>query len=73
MPCVRRGYDRGMHRFCSDAAVVKAHSPFLSFNVEDMDRTVRKLLSLGAELDGPIKYLSHGKVRTRVSFQQLRV
>lgn len=34
----------------------------LSFTVADMNSTVTKLMSLGAELDGPIKYEIHGKV-----------
>jgi hypothetical protein len=34
----------------------------LSFTVPDINSTVSKLMSLGAELDGPIKYEIHGKV-----------
>ena len=40
----------------------KGYSPFLSFNVKDMDDTVLRLLSMGAELDGPIKHPPQGKV-----------
>lgn len=40
----------------------KGYSPFLSFNVKDMDGTVLRLLSMGAELDGPIKHPPQGKV-----------
>lgn len=32
------------------------YSPFLSFNVTDLDATVTTLLSLGATLDGPIRF-----------------
>ncbi|XP_059654214.1 uncharacterized protein LOC132300923 [Cornus florida] len=34
----------------------------LSFTVTDIHTTVSRLLALGAELDGPIKYEIHGKV-----------
>eukprot|EP00249_Psilotum_nudum_P003734 c17224_g1_i1 orf=417-764(-) len=40
----------------------KSYSSYLSFNVTDLDRTITKLLCLGAELDGPIKHEIHGKV-----------
>ncbi|EPS67197.1 hypothetical protein M569_07582 [Genlisea aurea] len=38
------------------------YSSLLSFTVADINSTVTKLMSLGAELDGPIKYEIHGKV-----------
>ncbi|CAM6110495.1 unnamed protein product [Calypogeia fissa] len=44
------------------ASAMSSNSPFLSFNVTNMESTVTRLLSMGAELDGPIKYPSHGKV-----------
>lgn len=34
----------------------------LSFTVTDINGTITKLMNLGAELDGPIKYEIHGKV-----------
>lgn len=34
----------------------------LSFTVLDINNTVAKLIALGAELDGSIKYEIHGKV-----------
>lgn len=34
----------------------------LSFTVDDISSTVTKLMALGADLDGPIKYEIHGKV-----------
>ncbi|KAJ8459818.1 hypothetical protein OPV22_032744 [Ensete ventricosum] len=46
----------------SDITMQKGYSSMLSFTVADMNRTVTKLMSLGAELDGPIKYEIHGKV-----------
>mmetsp|Transcript_31178 Transcript_31178/g.43214 ORF Transcript_31178/g.43214 Transcript_31178/m.43214 type:complete len:120 (+) Transcript_31178:183-542(+) len=45
-----------------EAFISTGYSPFLSFDVDDMDATVQKLLQLGASLDGPIKYPTHGKV-----------
>jgi hypothetical protein len=47
----------------SDLQVTKGYSPFLSFNVTDMDSTVMRLLSMGGELDGAIKHQPQGKVK----------
>ncbi|QDZ17766.1 glyoxalase/bleomycin resistance protein/dihydroxybiphenyl dioxygenase [Chloropicon primus] len=38
------------------------YSPMLSFNVEDLQGTLTRLLSLGAHMDGPIRYPTFGKV-----------
>ncbi|KAK3024258.1 hypothetical protein RJ639_043634 [Escallonia herrerae] len=46
----------------SETVVQKGHSSLLSFTVTDINNTVSKLMALGAELDGPIKYEIHGKV-----------
>ncbi|XP_010925792.1 uncharacterized protein [Elaeis guineensis] len=46
----------------SDLAMQKGYSSMLSFTVADINSTVTKLITLGAELDGPIKYEIHGKV-----------
>ncbi|KAH0653952.1 hypothetical protein KY289_031630 [Solanum tuberosum] len=46
----------------SDIVVQKGYSSLLSFTVDDINNSVTKLLALGAELDGPIKYEIHGKV-----------
>ncbi|KAK7358554.1 hypothetical protein VNO77_00487 [Canavalia gladiata] len=45
-----------------DTVVQKEYSSLLSFTVTDINSTVNKLMELGAELDGPIKYEIHGKV-----------
>ncbi|KAL1326472.1 hypothetical protein AAHE18_13G231800 [Arachis hypogaea] len=37
----------------------KGYSSLLSFTVTDINTTVTKLMALGAELDGPIKYEIH--------------
>ncbi|KAJ9148016.1 hypothetical protein P3X46_030115 [Hevea brasiliensis] len=46
----------------NDHIVQKGYSSMLSFTVTDINSTVTKLIALGAELDGPIKYEIHGKV-----------
>lgn len=48
--------------FFSENVVQKEYSSLLSFTVADISSTVTKLMALGAELDGPIKYEIHGKV-----------
>lgn len=48
--------------FNSDTVLQKGYSSLLSFTVTDINSTVTKLMALGAELDGPIKYEIHGKV-----------
>lgn len=42
------------------------NSSLLSFTVTDINQSVTKLMALGAELDGPIKYEIHGKVMTKI-------
>lgn len=46
----------------SDIVSQKGYSSMLSFTVTDINSSVTKLMALGAELDGPIKYEIHGKV-----------
>ncbi|KAK1420219.1 hypothetical protein QVD17_21633 [Tagetes erecta] len=46
----------------SEVAGQKGYSSLLSFTVTDINKSVSKLMALGAELDGPIKYEVHGKV-----------
>mmetsp|Transcript_78 Transcript_78/g.160 ORF Transcript_78/g.160 Transcript_78/m.160 type:complete len:119 (+) Transcript_78:88-444(+) len=46
----------------SEAHCTTGYSPFLSFDVPDMDSKITHLISMGAVLDGPIKYPTHGKV-----------
>lgn len=49
-------------KFDSDQSTQKEYTSLLSFTVTDINSTVTKLMALGAELDGPIKYEIHGKV-----------
>jgi hypothetical protein len=49
----------------SDQSTQKGYTSLLSFTVTDINSTVTKLMALGAELDGPIKYEVHGKVLSR--------
>ncbi|CAN6179250.1 unnamed protein product, partial [Urochloa humidicola] len=51
-----------MHTNDSNLATQRVYSSMLSFTVPDINSTVSKLMALGAELDGPIKYEIHGKV-----------
>ncbi|MED6156463.1 hypothetical protein PIB30_014684 [Stylosanthes scabra] len=51
-----------MHSPLEKEVTQKAYSSLLSFTVTDINSTVTKLIALGAELDGPIKYEVHGKV-----------
>nr|BAX25128.1 hypothetical protein [Oryza brachyantha] len=46
----------------TNLASQRVYSSMLSFTVPDINSTVTKLLSLGAELDGPIKHEITGKV-----------
>ncbi|XP_050230256.1 uncharacterized protein LOC126679301 [Mercurialis annua] len=46
----------------NDHVMQKGYSSMLSFVVTDINTTVTKLMALGAELDGSIKYEYHGKV-----------
>ena len=47
---------------CREAKCSAGYSPFLWFEIPDMDDTVPRLVSMGASLDGAIKYMSYGKV-----------
>ena len=38
------------------------YSPFLNFNVDDMDMIVGRCVQMAADLDGPIQYPAMGKV-----------
>lgn len=46
----------------SEAQLGIGYSPFLNFDVDDMDSTVARCVQMGANLDGPIQYPAHGKV-----------
>jgi catechol 2,3-dioxygenase-like lactoylglutathione lyase family enzyme len=46
----------------SEALLGVGYSPFLNFDVDDMDMTVARCVQMGAHLDGPIQYPAHGKV-----------
>lgn len=46
----------------SEAQLSVGYSPFLSFDVDDMDGAVARCAQLGGKLDGPIQYPAHGKV-----------
>jgi len=46
----------------SEAQLSVGYSPFVSFDVEDMDSTIARCVQMGGHLDGPIQYPAHGKV-----------
>ena len=48
--------------FCREAQLTTGYSPFLNVEVADLQNTVEKLLPLGAQLDGPIRFIPQGKV-----------
>ena len=51
-----------LNRVEGEAPATTGYSPFLCFNVEQMDKVIYKCIEMGASLDGPIKYPSHGKI-----------
>nr|XP_043613227.1 uncharacterized protein LOC122585182 [Erigeron canadensis] len=52
-----------LHSPSNETAVAqKGYSSLLSFTVTDINSSVTKLMALGAQMDGPIKYEVHGKV-----------
>nr|XP_025884017.1 uncharacterized protein LOC101256249 [Solanum lycopersicum] len=59
---VKLGFQSFLSDVNSDIVVQKGYSSLLSFTVGDINNSVTKLMALGAELDGPIKYEIHGKV-----------
>lgn len=46
----------------NEAYLCVGYSPFLNFDVDNMDSIVARCIQLGANLDGPIQYPAHGKV-----------
>ncbi len=48
---------------CREAYTTTGYTPFLSFEVADLQDSLQKLLQHGAVMDGPIKYADQGKVR----------
>ena len=60
-------------QFHSDHVMQNGYSSLLSFTVTDINSTVTKLMALGAELDGPIKYEIHGKVMPLISIENFNL
>ncbi|EQC38743.1 hypothetical protein SDRG_03707 [Saprolegnia diclina VS20] len=59
---VNAGVTLSIKQAHGEAACSAGYSPFLNFDVYDMDETIPRLLMLGAAMDGPIKYPAFGKV-----------
>lgn len=51
-----------VHPTCSESQCSTGYSPFLTFEIEDMDKTIPQLIQQGAVLDGAIRYEAYGKV-----------
>ncbi len=51
-----------LNKIENESLTIKGYSPFLCHNVENLDETIYKLISLGGTLDGPIKYPIDGKI-----------
>jgi catechol 2,3-dioxygenase-like lactoylglutathione lyase family enzyme len=47
---------------CREAFTTTGYSPFLAFTVSDLQGTLQRLLPLGAEMDGPIRFVSAGQL-----------
>ncbi|WVZ59605.1 hypothetical protein U9M48_009723 [Paspalum notatum var. saurae] len=62
MRCYQWASCKSSHLSKSNLSSQRLYSSMLSFTVPDINSTVSKLMALGAELDGPIKYEIHGKV-----------
>jgi len=46
----------------NEAQLSTGYSPWITFEVDEMDPTVAAAVQAGAHLDGPIQYPAHGKV-----------
>lgn len=47
----------------SEAAATTGYSPFLSFDVDDLDATIGAAMMAGARLDGAVRHQLRGKAR----------
>jgi hypothetical protein len=56
----RLSRSRGQLR-CSEAQCSPGYSPFLTFQIDDMDSAIPRLLGLGAVLDGAVIYNAYGR------------
>lgn len=46
----------------NEAQLGAAYSPWLTFEVDSMDERIARCVQMGAQLDGPIQYKTHGTV-----------
>lgn len=46
----------------NESQLSTGYSPWITFEVDEMDQTVAAAVQAGAHLDGPIQYPAHGKV-----------
>jgi hypothetical protein len=47
---------------CREAYLTTGYSPFLSLEVPNVQNTVQRLISMGAEMDGPIRFGTSGRI-----------
>lgn len=62
---LNNGFRLSIKAVDSEAHLSTGYSPFLNFEVEDMNAAVANCVQLGGQLDGPIQYPSHGKVSNK--------
>lgn len=48
--------------FCSESQCSTGYSPFLTFDVHDLNASIPQLIQMGAVLDGGIRYETYGTV-----------
>ena len=61
-PCAQAEGLRSAPALHREAYVTAGYTPFLSFEVKELQESVQTLLSLGATLDGAIKHMNEGQV-----------
>lgn len=47
---------------CREAFCTTGYSPVLTFNVDDLQGTLMRCLSLGAQMDGAIQHTTRGTI-----------
>lgn len=51
------------HSWNSEASCSTGYSPMLNFETEQFDTSVARMIQHGAVMDGPVRFLPHGRVR----------
>lgn len=45
-----------------EAQNTTGYSPFMAFQVTELQETLQRIIPMGAEMDGPIRFVAAGKV-----------